>query len=120
MNTIRKFPMSSPRTRRTCSDTQVEDDFDDLVQHAACGDSRAIGAIAIALGPMILEEARVVLGEYAGEDIDVLQDFVGVLLEARSPFRPSHGRAIPWMCRTVRAIAQTRRKENNRRAAHDE
>jgi hypothetical protein len=56
---------------------------------------------------MILEEARVVLGDYPDEDIEVLQDFLVFLIDARSPFRPAHGRAIPWMCRVIRAIART-------------
>jgi hypothetical protein len=116
MKTIRNSPLFSSGIRRAESDTQIEDDFDDLVTLAARGNSRAVGAIAVALGPMILEEARVVLGEYADEDIEVLQDFLVFLLDARSPFRPAHGRAIPWMCRVVRAIAQTRLKRNELRA----
>ena len=110
--TTRKLSPSSLRARSTSNDTQVQDDFDDLVMHAAQGDSRAVGAIAVALGPMLLEEARVVLGEHADEDTDVLQDFLLLLLEERTRFRPAHGRAMPWMCRTIRAIAQTRRKEH--------
>jgi hypothetical protein len=107
---------SSPRSRIPFNHTQVEDDFDDLVMCAARGDSRAVGAIAVALGPMLLEEARVVLGEYADEDGDVLQEFLLVLLEGRTRFRPAHGRAVPWMCRTVRAIAQTWRMDHHWRA----
>ena len=107
--------VSSIGPRNAPSDTQIQDDFDELVMRASRGDSRAVGAIAVALGPMILEEARVVLGEYADEDSDVLQDFLLLLLEGQSRFRPSHGRAVLWMCRTVRAIAQTRRKENDER-----
>jgi|SRR5580704_4760179 DNA-directed RNA polymerase specialized sigma24 family protein len=110
-STIRRLPLSSHRTRNASNDTQVQDDFDDLVMNASRGDSRAVGAIAVALGPMILGEARAVLGEYSHEAEDVLQDFLLFMLDGRSPFRPAHGRAVPWMCRMVRAIAQTRRKE---------
>lgn len=116
MKTIRKSPSFSSGIRRTENDTQIEDDFDNLVTLAAHGDSRAVGAIAVALGPMILEEARVVLGEHAAEDIEVLQDFLDFLLDARPPFHPAHGRAIPWMCRIVRAIAQTRVKRKELRS----
>jgi|HubBroStandDraft_1064217.scaffolds.fasta_scaffold53648_2 hypothetical protein len=95
---------------------QIQDDFDELVKRAARGDRRAVGSIAIAFGPMILGEARVVLGEYANEDVDVLQDFLLFLIDARSFFHPGHGRAIPWMCRIVHAIAETRRTRNEWRA----
>jgi len=117
---IRRLPLSSHRTRNASNDTQVQDDFDDLVMNASRGDSRAVGAIAVALGPMILEEARAVLGEHAHEEEDVLQDFLLFLLDGRSPFRPAKGRAVPWMCRMVRALAQTRRKEKgwNRGSGH--
>jgi len=87
----------------------VQAEFDDLVMRAADGDRRAIGAIAVALGPMLLVEARAALGRYADEDADVLQDFFLFLLERRLPFRLAHGYAVPWMCRTIRAIAQTRK-----------
>jgi DNA-directed RNA polymerase specialized sigma24 family protein len=100
------------RNHRT--DAQCQDEFDDLVVHASQGDHRAVGAIAIALGPMLLEEARTVLGEFEQEAEDVLDDFLLSLLERRAPFTPAHGRATPWLCRIVRAIAQQRRRERAR------
>jgi DNA-directed RNA polymerase specialized sigma24 family protein len=114
-NNNRMLPLSASHNRLHSNDTQVQDDFDDLVRLAVRGDRRAVGAIAMALGPMLLDEARVVLGEYADEDSDVLQDFLLVLLEGRSRFQPVHGSAVVWLCRTIRAVAQTRRMENDRR-----
>ena len=46
-------------------------------------DGRAIGAIAIALGPTLLNEARTVLGELDDEADDVLRDFFLFLVERR-------------------------------------
>ncbi|MGO9832804.1 MAG: hypothetical protein ACLP1X_01175 [Polyangiaceae bacterium] len=107
---------SSIRKRNNWNYTQVQDDFDDLVMAAARGDARAVDAIEEALGPMLIEEARVVLGEYADEGEHVLQALLVVLLEGRTRFRPSQGRAVVWLCRMAHAIAQTwrKRKENEK------
>jgi DNA-directed RNA polymerase specialized sigma24 family protein len=111
----RKLPLSpSLRAVSALSDAQVQDEFDDLVMRASEGDSRAIASIAVALGPMLRKEARAVLREFAQDADDVLQDFFLFLLEGKSPFLPAHGRAVVWMCRTVRAIAQTRRERLRR------
>jgi DNA-directed RNA polymerase specialized sigma24 family protein len=96
------------------TDAQLLADMDDLVRRASQGDSRAIGAIAIAFGKMLLEEARAVMGDFAQEAEDVLQDFFVSLLERRSRFTPAHGRAIPWMCGLVRAMARKHRAERER------
>jgi hypothetical protein len=70
------------------------DEFDELVACASGGDRRAIGAIAIALGPTLLKEARTVLGEFDDEADDVLQDFFLFLVEPRWPTTPPQGRAM--------------------------
>jgi DNA-directed RNA polymerase specialized sigma24 family protein len=106
---IRTIETTIPQT-----DTQRQDEFDDLVVHASQGDRRAVGAIAVALGPMLLEEARTVLGEFEQDAEDVLDDFLLSLLERRARFTPAHGRATPWLCRIVRLIAQERRRERVR------
>jgi Sigma-70 region 2 len=85
-----------------------QDAFEDLVLRASQGDRRAIGAIAIAFGPRLLHEARACLEGYEHEAEDVLQDFFLALLERRSRFTPARGRAIPWMCEAVRALARER------------
>ena len=56
------------------NDDDLLDDLDELVANAARGDGRAVGAIAIAFGPMLLAVARVELGAaHAADDADVLQ-----------------------------------------------
>jgi DNA-directed RNA polymerase specialized sigma24 family protein len=99
------FSFTHPET-----DAQTQIDFDDLVQRATRGDRRALGAIAIALTPRLLEEAGEVLGEdFEQEAGDVLQDFFLMLLEGRSRFVPAQGRALEWMCGVIRSIARRHR-----------
>jgi hypothetical protein len=90
---------------------QDRDEFDQLVVLACRGNRRAIGAIAAALGPTLLEEARTILGKFDQEAEDVLEDFLLCLVDRRLRFVPAHGRAMPWMCGIVHAIAQQRRRE---------
>jgi DNA-directed RNA polymerase specialized sigma24 family protein len=92
----------------------IQDEFDDLVKHASRGDSRAIGAIAVALGPTLLEEARTVLGPFGEDAEEVLQDFLLCLLDRRLRFVPARGRAMPRMCRIIHIIAQQHRRERER------
>ena len=70
---------------------QHQDQFDELVVLASRGDRRAIGAIGIAFGPMLLEEARTVLGEFDEEADDVLQDFLLALVDRRLLYAPAQG-----------------------------
>ncbi len=93
---------------------QRQDAFDDLARLATEGDRRAIGAIAMAISPTLLEEARAGLGEFEQEAGDVLNDFFVSLIERRMRFVPAHGRAMPWMCGVVQAIAQQRKRERER------
>jgi hypothetical protein len=102
------------------NDTKLQDDFDDLVMRSSQGDRRAIGAIAIALGPSLLWEARAVLKELDDEAEDVLQDFLVFLLEQRVPFNRANGRALEWMHKLVRSIARQRRKEARQRYGLDD
>jgi hypothetical protein len=90
------------------------DEFDELVVQATRGDDRAIGAIAIALGPTLLEEARTALGELAQEADMVLEDFLLAMDHGRLRFRPGRTRAVPWMCRRIWTLAQRRRREQQR------
>jgi DNA-directed RNA polymerase specialized sigma24 family protein len=108
-NNARIRPLSTTQSQ---SDEQHQDDFDQLVRRATHGDRRALGAIAIALSPSLLEEAREVLGEdLAHEAGDVLQDFFLMILEGESRFVPAYGRAVPWMCGIIRSMARRRRAD---------
>jgi DNA-directed RNA polymerase specialized sigma24 family protein len=97
------------------TDAQVQDDFDDLVARATQGDRRALAAIAIAMSPTLLEEARGLLGDFEDEAGDVLQDFFVWMLECRSRFTPARGRALAWMCGIIRAMARRRRAQCEKR-----
>jgi DNA-directed RNA polymerase specialized sigma24 family protein len=106
--------MTNDAANDTTTDARIRHEFDDLVMRASQGDRRAIGAIAVAIGPKLLVEARKILGEFDQEAEDVLQDFLVALLERRLRFEPAHGRAMPWMCRMVRAIAWRKSEERER------
>ena len=97
--------------QRAANDTQQDEDFDDLVLRASEGDRRAVGAIAIALGVPLIEQARIALKGLDGNAEDVVQDFLLFLLEAKGPFNRANGPAMQWMFRMVRTIAQQRRRE---------
>jgi len=104
------------RLFQTETDAQQLDDFDDLVRRATEGDRSALSAIAIALGPSLLKEARETLGEdCAHEAEEVRQDFFLMLLEGESQFLPAQGRAVPWMCGIIRAMARRYRVAGERR-----
>jgi hypothetical protein len=96
------------------SDERLLDDLDALVVAASHGDRRAIGAIAIAFGPRLIDEARAVLGPAFEEEAgDVVHDFLLSLLtsEGRSRFAAQRGRALPWMFGIIRAAARRARAE---------
>jgi DNA-directed RNA polymerase specialized sigma24 family protein len=102
-------PVVTPITDR--SDQDLLDELDSLVDRAARGDSRAVGAIAIAFGPTLLSEAHDVLGEswshHAG---DVLQSFFLALCDRTLTFPHVRGAALPWMRRMVRSRALEQRR----------
>ena len=100
---------------RTATDHQLLAQLDDLVERAAQGDLRAVGAIAIAFGPVLLEQARTELGLlYRNDAADVLQDFFLALSDARLSFPPIRGAALPWMKRMVRAAARAHLQRRSR------
>jgi DNA-directed RNA polymerase specialized sigma24 family protein len=110
--TATPFPLRIVRNPKT--DEEIIAEPDDTVRRASQGDRDAIGTIAILSGTMLLDEARAVLGDFEHEAADVVQDFLLALLERRSPFTPGKGRAIPWMCGLVRAMARKRLAERER------
>jgi hypothetical protein len=94
-------------------EVQFFSEIDDLLVRALQGDRGAVGAIAVGLGPLLLEEAEGVLGrDYAHEAADVRQEFYVSLLEGVH-VRPAYGRAILWMCGVVRAIARKYRADRD-------
>jgi hypothetical protein len=84
--------------------------FDELVAAAAAGDGRAVGAIAIALGPNLVAEARDALGrDYEQDAADVVQDVFVKLLEGTQVFPRIHGAGVAWLMRLVRMVAKAYR-----------
>ena len=66
----------------TATDEELRGQFDELVRNAVGGDRWAIGAIAIALGATLLEEARQELGEGREHEAwDGLQQFFLAMTE---------------------------------------
>jgi hypothetical protein len=83
------------------------DQGDQLVVAATRGDRRAVGAIAIAFGPTLNDEAREALGpKWEQESADVLQEFFLALCEGELEMPPIRGAGVPWMLREVRGIAR--------------
>ncbi len=75
-------------------------------------DRRAIGAITIALGPALLEEARSELGEGREDEAgEVLQRFFLAMSEGMMTFTGAKGGGLDWMKRAVR-------REGRRGAPH--
>lgn len=97
-------PIVTPVTDR--SDQDLLDELDSLVDKACQGDSRAVGAIAIAFGPTLLEEAHAVLGpDWSHLGGDVLQDLFLGLCDCTLTFPDIRGAALPWLRRMVRSRA---------------
>jgi hypothetical protein len=88
-------------------DAELIAQLDDLVREATRGCRRAIGALAIAFGPRLTQEAREELGpRWEQESADVIQDFFLAMCEGRLVFPAIRGAAIPWMTRIVREMAR--------------
>jgi DNA-directed RNA polymerase specialized sigma24 family protein len=85
--------------------------LDQLITLAARGDRRAIGAIAIEAGPVLLRLARQEI-RHPQDGEDLLQDLYVHLLEGRAArFPPAKGRGLTWLQGLVRAMARSRRRE---------
>jgi len=109
---IRNSAVSSIHSK---TDAELQDEFDDLVQRATHGDRRALGALAMAISPILLKEARGLLGNFKDEAGDVLQDFFVWMVESQTRFTPARGRALAWMCGIIRAMARKHRAECEKR-----
>lgn len=106
---------ASTRSIATTSDRELLDQLDQLVANAVRGDRHAIGAIAIAFGPMLLQEVRKELGPlFENEGGDVLQDFFLAMTEAQLTFPSIRGAGVPWMKRTARTFARQHLLERGR------
>ncbi len=91
------------------TDEQLQDEFDDLMILACNGDRRALGAIAIAFTPALLEEARAELGGLEEHAAEVVAEGLTTISEGAGDFDPTQERAAVWLTRFVREIARTHR-----------
>jgi hypothetical protein len=116
MSTTNSSPSVATTTtsEATAARKRLAADFADLVSHASTGDRRAIGALGMALGPALLDEAAHELGIHA-EDADlVLQDFFLVLLARRWRYERAMGDPLAWMAGIIRALAKRQCAERER------
>jgi hypothetical protein len=91
------------------TDEQLEDEFDDLMVLACNRDRRALGAIAIALTPTLLDEARAELEGLERHAAEAVAEALTTISEGAGGFDPTQERATVWMKRFVRAIAREHR-----------
>jgi hypothetical protein len=104
---INRHRNTTMRYIMTASDAELLEQLDELVGCAARGDARAVGAIAIAFGPMLVKEARKVLGPMFELDAgDVVDRFLWDLMGEKLRFPPIRGAGVAWMKRTVREGAE--------------
>jgi DNA-directed RNA polymerase specialized sigma24 family protein len=82
------------------------EDLDALMELAASGDRKALGAIARRLRARLLREALAVLGDEHEEAEDVVQDFFLSLLERERTFVRGKTPATAWARAIVRAMAR--------------
>jgi len=91
----------------TATDEEVLAQIDALLVEALAGDGRAIGAIAIGLGPTLLREVHQELGEGCAQGAwDVLPRFFRAMSEGTMRFQGERGTGLAWMKRIVRAGAR--------------
>ena len=100
-------PRGTLRFIATATDDEVREQFDELVGKAVGGDRRAIGAIAIALGPTLLKEARQALGKGREQEAgNAVQRLFRAMTEGTMTFSGERGTGLAWMKRIVREGAR--------------
>ncbi len=100
------MPADKAHTPMATTDVQLHDLLDALVLQASLGDRRAIGALAIGLGPTLLKAAREALGpRRADEDEDLLQDLFVCLSHGKLPFVRGRDHGLPWLRRQLESLA---------------
>ena len=91
------------------TDAQLLDELDELVLAAVGGDRRAIAALAIGYGPVLLREARKMLGPArAHEAGDVLGELFVEMLGGTLVFVPGQDRARGWLKGQLRRLTMRR------------
>ncbi len=94
----------------TATDAELLEQIDELLAEALAGDGRAIGAIAIGLGPTLLREVHEELGEgFQQGSGDALPWFFRAMSEGTMTFQGELGTGLDWMKRIVRVRAREHR-----------
>jgi hypothetical protein len=100
----------SSRKRSNVADGELLDQFDQLVLRAVLGDRGAIAALSIGYGPVLLQQARKLLGKaWASEAGPVLADLFAGMLEGTLEFVPGRDRGRAWLRAKLRGFAAKRR-----------
>ncbi len=97
---------------RPAGEAERAEGIEGLVRRAAGGDVRAVGAVAIAYGPVLVEHARAELGRRHEDDAaDVVQEFYLGLLDLRMRMPAIRRCAVAWMRRMVGHLAREHVRE---------
>jgi hypothetical protein len=100
------MPADTANDPIAATDAQLDDMLDALVLKASLGDRRAIGALAIGLGPTLLKQAREALGAHrASEDEDLLQDLFVCLTHGKLHFARGRDHGLEWLRAQLRSLA---------------
>jgi DNA-directed RNA polymerase specialized sigma24 family protein len=99
-------------------DQEVLEPIDDLLALALSGDARALSAVVLTFGPVLLGVARRELGlVHACEADDVVQDLYTTMASgalASAGLSLGLGEALPWLKRAVREHAWAHRERSLR------
>jgi DNA-directed RNA polymerase specialized sigma24 family protein len=103
----------NPETDELTPVNDPPEKLSELIAHAAQGDRRAIGAIAVTYGPVLLRIAQREL-HHREDAEDLVQDVYVRLLEggARN-FPPWRNRDLGWLRMLVTIMARKRRRERD-------
>ena len=84
----------------------IRREFDRMLAAATRGDVRAIGAIAIAVSPLLHDEIqRLFEWTRPGISADVLNELFASMRDARCPFDRGETDGLEWLYRRVQRIA---------------
>ena len=98
--------IDTAHTQIAATDVHFDDLLDALVLKASLGDRRAIGALAVGLGPTLMKEAREALGaRRTDEDEDLLQDLFVCLSHGKLPFVRGRDHGLPWLRAQLESLA---------------
>jgi DNA-directed RNA polymerase specialized sigma24 family protein len=100
------------------TERELLEQVDDLVAQALAGDARALSAVVVTFGPVLVGVARRELGVlYDGEVDDVVQEiYAAIASGVLASWAPSLGlgEGLPWLKRLVREQAWEQMERRSR------